>query len=552
MIYPIPQKYYLNGKKLNISSVAVSGEFDAVAQKVFGEYNIPTHNGFKVTFKYENSKSTTYADDICRLTDEKYIINISEEEIIVLCSCEKAAFRGAHTLAKLIKGGELSCGTIEDYPLFKKRGYIEGFYGSTWANEKRASVMKLMASYGMNTFFYAPKDDIYHREKWRELYPEKELKELKKLFTLAQENYMSFHWAVGPGLTYKYTSENDFNLLIEKIKSIYHIGVKDFGLLLDDIPWEFQYEEDKEAFDSIVDAHIFLVNKTYEALKKLDASITLTVCPTQYSGDSNAYYISKFGSGIPADVDLFWTGAEICSRVLTVREADELTYSAKHRPLYWDNFPVNDCEMFQEMHLGAIQGRDKELYKHCEGIISNVMEYAECSKIPLLTIADFLWNPTEYNQENSLKNAHKQILGENAELFSFFADHLGVSCLSKYSSAFMSNTLAHVAFLEASGKKDEALTYLNGYVKNMRACLTLISDTAVPLFEELKKWVKKFSMCCDLLDAIYNAKKSPSAESLAALCQETEKYNSDGVILTGFCLREMAEKTIKNLKECWK
>ena len=72
------------------------------------------------------------------------------------------------------------------------------------------------------------------------------------------------------------------------------------------------------------------------------------------------------------------------------------------------------------------------------------------------------------------------------------------------------------------------------------------------LFEELKKWVKKFSMCCDLLDAIYNAKKSPSAESLTALCEETEKYNSDGVILTGFCLREMAEKTIKNLKECWK
>ena len=76
MIYPIPQKYCLNGKKLNISSVTVSGEFEAVAQKVFGEYNIPIHNGFKVVFKYENSKSTTYADDICRLTDEKYIINI--------------------------------------------------------------------------------------------------------------------------------------------------------------------------------------------------------------------------------------------------------------------------------------------------------------------------------------------------------------------------------------------------------------------------------------------------------------------------------------------
>ena len=37
-------------------------------------------------------------------------------------------------------------------------------------------------------------------------------------------------------------------MLIEKIKSIYNIGVKTFGLLLDDIPWEFQYDEDKEAW----------------------------------------------------------------------------------------------------------------------------------------------------------------------------------------------------------------------------------------------------------------------------------------------------------------
>lgn len=549
MIYPVPQKYNLNGENLKISSVKLSGEFEGVARKVFEGYEISTDGGFNVVFKYVNSKKTTYAEEICRLTDEKYIINISEAEILVECSCEKSAFRGAHTLAKLIAGGEVKAGVIEDYPLFKKRGYIEGFYGPTWENEKRASVMKLMASYGMNTFFYAPKDDIYHREKWRELYPEKELNELKKLFSLACENQLSFHWAVGPGLTYKYTSDDDFKLLINKIKSIYDIGVRNFGLLLDDIPWDFQYEEDKNEFDSIVDAHIFLVNKAYEALKEIDSSISLTVCPTQYSGDANGYYISKFGSGIPGDVSLFWTGAEICSRVLTVREADELSCSAKHKPLYWDNFPVNDCEMFQEMHLGAIQGRDKELYKHCEGIISNVMEYAECSKIPLLTIADFLWNPVEYDPEKSLKNAHKEILGENAERFSYFADHLGVSCLSRYSSAFMSETLSHIAFLEANGKKEEALCFLKEYIHNMRDCLALLSDTSVPLFEELKKWVKKFSMCCDLLDAIYNVKKSPVNESIAELSDILERYNSDAVILTGFCLREMAEKTLRSV-EC--
>lgn len=547
MIYPIPQKNELTGKDIFVKSVSLSGEFKAIAEKVFKDYNINCNNGLNVVFTYENSKETTYAEEIARLTDEKYIIIASENEVIVKASCEKGAFRGAHTLAKLIVKNELKAGMLTDFPLFRKRGYIEGFYGPTWENSKRLSVMKLMASYGMNTFFYAPKDDIYHREKWRDLYPENELTQLKNLFNFACENYFDFHWTIGPGLTYKYTSDEDFTLLINKIKSVYDIGVRNFGLLLDDIPWDFQYEEDGKEFDSIVDAHIFLVNKTYTSLKEIDASIKLTVCPTQYSGNCNEYYITKFGCNIPADVDLFWTGAEICSRVLTVRESDEFTYATNHLPLYWDNYPVNDCEMFQEMHLGALIGRDKELYKHCEGIISNVMEFAECSKIPLMTIADFLWNPLTYNPDDSLKNAHRETLGDDADSFFYFADHLGVSCLTRYSSAYMGQVLSKVSFLESSGKKKESLELLGSYVSDMRKCLTLISDTNVPLFAELQKWVKKFSMCCDLLDNIYIAKENPSQENKKILSDELQKYNSDGTILTGFCLREMAEKTLMKI-----
>lgn len=544
MIYPIPQKNELNGNKIFVNSVSLSGEFKEVAEKVFNEYNINCNNGINVVVKYENTKETTYSEEFARLTDEKYLICASENEIVIKASCKKGAFRGAHTLAKLIVNNELKEGTLVDYPLFKKRGYIEGFYGPTWENSKRISVMKLMSAYGMNTYFYAPKDDVYHREKWRDLYPGKELVHFKKLFELACENYLDFHWTIGPGLTYKYTSDEDFTLLINKIKSVYDIGVRNFGLLLDDIPWDFQYEDDKNSFDSVVDAHIYLVNKTYNALKEIDDSIKLTVCPTQYSGNCNEYYITKFGCNIPADVDIFWTGAEICSRVLTVREADELTYATNHRPLYWDNYPVNDCEMFQEMHLGALIGRDKELYKHCEGIISNVMEFAECSKIPLMTVADFLWNPLAYNSDDSLKNAHKEILGNNADSFSLFADHLCVSCLSRYGSSYMGQLLSKVSFLEANGKKEESLDLLSSYISDMRKCLVLVSDTSIPLFDELQKWVKKFSMCCDLLDDVYMAKVNPSIENKNKLSDALQKYNSDGTILTGFCLREFAEKTL--------
>ena len=544
MIYPVPQKNNLNGEKIVVKSVALSGDCVEIANKVFSSFGIEAKGGFKVEVKISDSKKTTYIDELSRLTDEKYIITASNEKAVIEASSEKGAFRALNTLCKLIENDELCEGELEDYPLFETRGYIEGFYGKTWSDEKRRSVMQLMAKYGMNTFYYAPKDDAYHREKWRELYPENELASLKNLFGFATENYLNFAWNIGPGLTYNYSSEADFDLLIAKIKSIYDIGVRTFGLLLDDIPWEFQYEDDKARFDSIVDAHIYLINKTYKALKDIDSEINLTVCPTQYSGDEKGYYIQKFGQGIPTDVKMFWTGAEICSRILTVREADELFRSTNHKPLYWDNFPVNDCEMFQEMHLGAVMGRDKELYKHCEGLISNVMEYAECSKIPLMTIADYLWNPACYNPDEALLNAHKEILGEKADLFKYFADHLGVSCLNKYSSAFMSDKLAHINFLLSSGRPEEALAEFTEYNLKMRECLEMLQDTSVELFKEMAKWVKKFSMCCDLLDAIYNQWASPSEENYNILKDLTEKYNSDGTILTGFCLREAAEKTL--------
>ena len=320
--------------------------------------------------------------------------------------------------------------------------------------------------------------------------------------------------------------------------------MRNFGLLLDDISWNFQYEEDAKEYDSIVDAHIALVNKAYTALKAFDSTVTLTVCPTEYSGDESGYYISKLGQNIPSDVKMFWTGSEICSRILTCREADEFKRTTAHRPLYWDNYPVNDAEMFQEMHLGPVLGRDKHLYKSCDGLISNVMEYAECSKLPLMTIADYLWNPESYDPDESIANAQREILGDKAEIFSYIADHLQVSCVRRHASEQMSDKLMHINFLAATDRKAKALVEFSEYNSKMRECLTVISDTSVPMFAEMQKWVKKFAMCCDVMDSIYAVWENPDEKNKAELEALLEKYNSDAVILTGFCLREQAEKAL--------
>ena len=54
-----------------------------------------------------------------------------------MCICvspfrKKSLFR-ALCRVKMLRCGEVPLGSIEDYPLFAERGYIEGFYGSPWS-----------------------------------------------------------------------------------------------------------------------------------------------------------------------------------------------------------------------------------------------------------------------------------------------------------------------------------------------------------------------------------------------------------------------------------
>src|SRR5512136_1855506 len=50
------------------------------------------------------------------------------------------------------------------------RGVIEGYYGRPWSGDARRDVIAFMGFHHLNTFVYAPKNDDYHRARWRETY----------------------------------------------------------------------------------------------------------------------------------------------------------------------------------------------------------------------------------------------------------------------------------------------------------------------------------------------------------------------------------------------
>ncbi len=544
-MFPSVQK--LNtGKEIQlaeISAVSVNGVIPDTLAAFSDFFGICVAPGAAVRINAEvrDTEEFCYIEQLSRLSDEKYTLNIIKTgdgaEISIVAGGERGIFRGMFTAGRMLRGGLCECSVV-DYPCFETRGYIEGFYGKPWSFAQRREMLLLMAANHMNTYYYAPKDDEYHRRKWREEYPEEQLAGLRSLVSCARGRCVDFHYCIAPGLSMKYCSQEDFEALMKKTRQLYSAGVRFFGLLLDDIPEKLFFPEDEQRFSETVNAHIHIINKYYDALMALDNGIKLTVCPMQYHGTGSEYYISKLSRSIPGGVSLFWTGRDICSRELTSREAIIFENSTLRRPRYWDNYPVNDAEMFNEMHLGPIIGRDADLYRFSDGIIANCMEYFECSKIPLLTIADYLWNSTAYSPQASWKNALACVVGSEAsETFTYFADHLFTSCLKDENSRIMNSVFSSASACMSNGDIPGAFGCVTEYIDGMNACRELLWD-CTPLFGELKKWSDKFSICVDILNCLFEVLGSGEPEQRERLANLIEIYDSLPARLTDFCLQE--------------
>src|SRR5262249_38327327 len=77
------------------------------------------------------------------------------------------------------------------------RGVIEGYYGRPWPADARREVIRFLGAHGMNAFVYGPKNDPYHRDRWREPYPDDALRDLRT--TAAAARRRALHLRAHPG-----------------------------------------------------------------------------------------------------------------------------------------------------------------------------------------------------------------------------------------------------------------------------------------------------------------------------------------------------------------
>ncbi len=290
-------------------------------------------------------------------------------------------------------------------------GALEGFYGRPWNHHQRIQLFQWLQDWeGMNTYMYAPKDDVYHRSQWRKLYPKDKVNELESLIQSCKLKSIDFIYAIAPGLDITYSNKSDWKSLYNKIEQIQNLGCTHFAILFDDIPPKLS-GVDNPVFSSFAEAQTHITNRLYSELNES----TLIFCPTVYCGQmaidniKGNDYLNELGENLDPNIDFFWTGPKVVSNHISVESIKELSSVIKRKPILWDNLHANDYDM-QQIFFGPYVGRPLELKMEIKGILSNPNCQFWANYNPLRTLSFFTVETDTWNPEQALIDSTKEWL----------------------------------------------------------------------------------------------------------------------------------------------
>ena len=448
-IVPVPKKMTTTGQELQISdSVNIEGTKTADADAVKELKEFLQENEIQINETAKEQDTTIIlgeaGDDLKALIDAKerlnmesadklgeegYVMAVDRDDlaggtIVIEGKSGDGTFYGVQTLKQLTEKTSESVTVaevvIKDEPTMTVRGSIEGFYGTPWSHKDRLSQIEFYGDQKLNTYIYAPKDDRYHREQWREPYPTTEMKRMQELIDTSKANKVDFVFSLSPGIDIRFDGaegEADYQALVKKCQSLYDMGVRSFAIFFDDI-------DNKDGKKQAEVLNRF--NKEF-IQAKVDIKPLITV-PTEY--DSNAMKISSgstqytkdFASTLDKSIKVLWTGSAVVPEGIDVANAQQVKSVYGDRMGIWWNYPCTDY-IKNKLGLGPVYGLDKGLEHEVDFLVMNPMEHAELSKISLATGADYAWNTAAYDYEKSFKAAIDELYGELAPYMYTFANH---------------------------------------------------------------------------------------------------------------------------------
>ena len=375
----------------------------------------------------DNIRNNLGLVDAATLNDEGYVLGIDSSNsgtVLIEGKDGDGTFYGVQTLTQLavneegtLKAKEVK---IEDEPTMTTRGSIEGFYGTPWTHQNRLDQIEFYGKSKLNTYIYAPKDDVYHRTKWREPYPDAEMEKMNELIQSAKDNKVDFVFSLSPGNDIQFTGSNaetDYQALVTKCELMYEMGVRSFAIFFDDI-------SNKQGTEQAAFLNRF--NEEF-ILAKGDIKPLVTV-PTEY--DTNAMsdgtnlktYTKNFSETLNSGIRVLWTGTAVVPEGIDVSNAQYVKGIYGDNVGIWWNYPVTDY-ITDKLGLGPVYGLDKGLANELDFLVMNPMEHADLSKITLSTGADYSWNTPAYDYNKSFENSIINLYGDLAPYMYTFANH---------------------------------------------------------------------------------------------------------------------------------
>lgn len=288
----------------------------------------------------------------------------------------------------------------------------------------RRALFRFGAARGMNTYVYAPKDDPYHRRRWREPYPQGEWRALLNLIRAAQAQRIDFVYAFHPGKGLRFSAPEPLQVLLGKAARFYDAGVRTFAVLFDDIPSALRHEADRKHFNgSLARAEALWLEGILERQPASWKEVEWWICPSRYTAHPQlARMFGAFEPGfwetlarhLPEAVACFWTGPAIVPRTISLTHARHVARQIRHPLILWDNYPVNDLAMRDELHLAPLTGRDPRLPEAVYGYLNNPLLQENLGLLPLAACFDYAGNPAAYDPGRSWQEAVETLYGRSA------------------------------------------------------------------------------------------------------------------------------------------
>ena len=364
------------------------------AEPVEGAFNIllGVNGSGEYADAYEDTLTLKTADLYEQV--DGYLLEAKEKQITIVGRDTDAVYHGVATLKMMLSSFEddiLLGAQIEDYAGIEFRGFIEGFYGG-WDYETRAELMRFARDVKMNMYVYASKTDAYHTNRWADLYPESDIRQIEELVKIGQETKCYYVWSVHLGSFFSGLSisgnpalyEQRYEKLVAKLTQLYDVGVRKFDILNDD-------------FGSGSHADVVTVlNRLTEEFIIPKGCEPITYCPQGYN---------KSWSGSGAELDalkalddsiiLYWTGDDVNSPI-TQSTVDYVANRTGQPVSFWLNYPVNEHAK-SGIFLGNITHYARDGVTGLKAAVSNPSRFGQSNKVALFQLASLFWNNSDYS-----------------------------------------------------------------------------------------------------------------------------------------------------------